>query len=64
VRETAATSYSPRALSRFDPLPALGWSAAGGSSLAVANELREVQTYADFGMVGMGIAGVATGARM
>jgi superfamily II DNA or RNA helicase len=60
VRETAATSYSPRALSWFDTLHALGWSAAGGGALAAANELRDVQTYADFGMVGMGIAGVAT----
>lgn len=60
VRDTAATSHAPRALSWFDTLHALGWSAAGGGAFAAAKELREVQTYAEFGMVGMGIAGVAT----
>lgn len=60
VRETAATRHAPRALSWLDTLHALGWSAAGSGALAAANELREAQSYADFGLVGMGIAGVAT----
>ena len=60
VRETTATNHAPRALSWFDTLHALGWSAAGGGALAAANALREVRSYADLGLVGMGIAGVAT----
>jgi superfamily II DNA or RNA helicase len=60
VRETAATSHAPRALSRIDTLHALGWSAASGAALAAANELRAVQTFEDFAFVGMGVAGVAT----
>ncbi len=60
VRETAATSHAPRALSRFDTLHALGWSAAGGGALAAASELRAVPSYGDVGLVAMGIAGAAT----
>lgn len=60
VRETAATSHAPRALSWSDTLHALGWSAAGGGALAAANELRMVPSFDDFGLIGMGVAGVAT----
>ena len=60
VRETAAVRHAPRALSMFDTLHALGWSAAGGGAIAAGNALRDVTSYADFGLVGMGIAGVAT----
>jgi superfamily II DNA or RNA helicase len=59
VRETAAASHAPRALSWFDTLHALGWSAAGGGAMAAADALRDVPAYADFGLVGMGLAGVA-----
>lgn len=58
VRETAAASHAPRALSWFDTLHALGWSAAGGAGMAAANAVRDVPSFADFGLVGMGIAGV------
>lgn len=60
VRETAAPSHGPRALSVFDTLHALGWSAAGGGALAAANALRDVQSFAEVGLLGMAIAGVAT----
>ncbi|MDP5102388.1 MAG: DEAD/DEAH box helicase family protein [Erythrobacter sp.] len=60
VRETAAARYAPRGLSWFDTLHALGWSAAGGGGIAAANALRDVPSLADLGLVGMGIAGVAT----
>lgn len=58
VRETAATSHAPRALSMYDTLHALGWSAAGGAGMAAANAVRDVPSFADFGLVGMGVAGI------
>jgi hypothetical protein len=60
VRETAAPQYAPRALSWFDTLQALIWSAAGSGAFAAANELRSVATYEGFGVIAMGLAGVAT----
>ena len=60
VRQTAAPSYAPRALSRFDTVQALVWSAAGSGALAAANEVRAVATYEGIGLVAMGLAGVAT----
>jgi superfamily II DNA or RNA helicase len=60
ARETAAASHAPRALSWFDTLHALGWSAIGSGAIAAANELRAVRSFEDIGLLGMGIAGVAT----
>ena len=60
VRETAAASYAPRALSWSDTLHALCWSAAGAGGMAAADALRGLESFADFGLVGMGIAGIAT----
>ncbi|MBX7484127.1 DEAD/DEAH box helicase family protein [Qipengyuania sp. 6D47A] len=60
VRETAAPSYAPRALSWFDTLQALGWSAAGSGAFAAANELRGLASYEGIGVIAMGLAGVAT----
>lgn len=60
VRETAAPCYAPRALSWFDTLQALGWSAAGSGAFAAANELRELASYQGIGVIAMGVAGVAT----
>ncbi|MCA1196382.1 DEAD/DEAH box helicase family protein [Sphingomonas sp. R647] len=60
ARETAAASHAPRALSWFDTLHALGWSAIGAGAMAAANELRAVHSFENIGLVGMGIAGVAT----
>jgi hypothetical protein len=60
VRETATASYAPRALSWNDTLHALGWSAAGSGGMAAAYALRGVESLADFGLIGMGVAGVAT----
>lgn len=64
VRETAAASYAPRTLSWSDTLHALCWSAAGAGGMAAANELRGLDSFGDFWMVGMGIAGVATFASL
>ena len=60
VRETAAPRYAPRALSWFDTLQALGWSAAGSGAFAAANELRGLASYEGLGVIAMGLAGVAT----
>lgn len=60
VRETAAPRYAPRALSWFDTLQALAWSAGGSGTLAMANELRGVASYEGFGVIAMGFAGAAT----
>ena len=60
VRETAAPRYAPRALSWFDTLQALGWSAAGSGAFAAANELRGLASYEGIGVIAMGLAGVAT----
>lgn len=60
VRETAAPRYAPRALSWFDTLQALGWSAAGSGAFAAANELRGLAFYEGIGVIAMGVAGVAT----
>ncbi|RPF72460.1 DEAD/DEAH box helicase family protein [Aurantiacibacter spongiae] len=64
VRETAAPRYAPRALSWFDTLQALGWSAAGSGAFAAANELRGLASYEGFGVIAMGLAGVATVASL
>lgn len=58
VRETAAARYAPQALSLYDTLHALAWSGTGGVGMAASGGLRSVQGYADFGLVGMGIAGI------
>ncbi|HEX9805514.1 MAG TPA: DEAD/DEAH box helicase family protein [Alteraurantiacibacter sp.] len=60
VRETAAPNYSPRSLSWFDTLHALGWSAAGSGAFVAANELRSVASFEDIAVIAMGLAGVAT----
>ena len=60
VRETAASSYAPRALSWFDTLHALRWSAVGSAGFAAANELRGLEAVGDLGLVAMGVAGMAT----
>lgn len=60
VRETAAARYAPQALSMADTLHALAWSAAGSGAAAGAYALRGVESFADFGLVGMGLAGAAT----
>ncbi|QUL37181.1 DEAD/DEAH box helicase family protein [Erythrobacter sp. JK5] len=60
VRETAAPRYAPRALSWFDTIQALGWSAAGSGVFAAANELRGLASYAGIGAIAMGLAGAAT----
>ena len=60
VRETAAPRYAPRALSWFDTLQALGWSAAASGAFAAANELRGLASYEGIGVIAMGLAGVAT----
>ena len=60
VRETTAATHAPRALSWADTLHALGWSAAGSGAMAAAYAMRGVESLADFGWVGMGIAGAAT----
>ena len=59
VRQTAAATYAPRALSWNDTLHALCWSAAGVGAMAAANQLRGLESLADFGLIGMGIAGIA-----
>lgn len=60
VRETAAPNYSPRYLSWFDTLHALGWSALGSGLFAAANELRHIGSLHGIGVAGMGLAAVAT----
>ena len=60
VRETAAIRHAPRALSMFDTLQALTWSAASSGAFAAANELRSMPAFADIGLISMGLAGVAT----
>lgn len=60
VRETAAARYAPQALSWADTLHALGWSAGASGAMAGAYGLRGVESFADFGLVGMGLAGAAT----
>lgn len=60
VRETAAPRYAPRALSWFDTLQALGWSAAGSGVFAAANELRGLASYEGIAVIAMGVSGVAT----
>ncbi|WP_172799855.1 DEAD/DEAH box helicase family protein [Croceicoccus bisphenolivorans] len=60
VRETAAPRHAPRAISWFDTLQALGWSAAGSGAFAAANELRGLASYEGIGVIAMGVAGVAT----
>lgn len=59
IFETAAATYAPRALSWNDTLHALCWSAAGVGAMAAANQLRGLESLADFGLIGMGIAGIA-----
>lgn len=60
VRETAAARYAPQALSWADTLHALGWSAGASAASAGAYGLREVESLAEIGLVGMGLAGAAT----
>ena len=60
VHETAAPRYAPRALSWFDTLQALAWSAAGSGAFAAANELRGLASFEGIGVIAMGVAGVAT----
>lgn len=60
VRETAAATYAPRALSWSDTLHALCWGAGGAGAMAAANELRGLESFGDIGLIGMGIAGIAT----
>lgn len=60
VRETAAARYAPRALSWLDTLQALSWAALGSGAIAAANELRGLASFAGFGAIAMGVAGVAT----
>ena len=60
VRETAAPLYAPRQLAVFDTLHALGWSALGSGAVAGANELRQVDSVAQLGTIGMVAAGAAT----
>ncbi|MEM8724497.1 MAG: hypothetical protein AAGE86_03145, partial [Pseudomonadota bacterium] len=64
VRETAAPNYAPRALSWFDTLQALAWTAAGSASVAATNQLRFVESLESFAFVAMGAAGVATVASL
>ena len=60
VRETAAPSYAPRALSWSDTLHSLLWTAGGSAGLAIANELRAVTSHETIGFLGMGLLGIAT----
>ena len=60
MRETAAPRYAPRALSWFDTLQALGWSAAGSGAFAAAKEPRGLASYEGVGVVAMGLAAIAT----
>ena len=60
VRETAAPRYAPRALSWAGTLQAAAVSATGSGAFAAANELSQVASYANLGMVAMGVTGAAT----
>jgi hypothetical protein len=59
VRETAAPSYAPRALSLHDTLHSLGWSALAAGSTAGAWELRHVSSVAGAATIGSAVAGAA-----
>lgn len=60
VRETAAASHAPRALSWYDTLHALGWSAAGAGGMAAAEAVRGLPAYGNLGTIALGVAGVAS----
>lgn len=60
VRETAAATHAPRALSWYDTLHALGWSAAGSGAMAAAEAVRDLPGYAGLGTIALGLAGAAT----
>lgn len=60
VREVAAAAHAPRALSLFDTLHALGWSAAASAGVAAADSLRGVESLGNLGVIGMAVAGAAT----
>lgn len=60
VHETVAPVYAPRALSWYDTLQSLAYTAASSGALAGANELRAVTSWEGLGLVGMGLAGFAT----
>jgi superfamily II DNA or RNA helicase len=60
VHETVAPGYAPRALSWFDTLQSLAYTAASSGALAGANELRAVASWEGAGLMAMGLAGVAT----
>jgi superfamily II DNA or RNA helicase len=59
VRETASPNYAPRQLAMNDTLQWLAASAVSSGAFAAANELRNVGSFAQIGMIAMGISGAA-----
>ncbi|BDW83502.1 hypothetical protein MACH24_29400 [Erythrobacter sp. Dej080120_24] len=64
VREAAAPTYAPRALSLRDTLGSLVWTAGASAGLAGASELRAVASLEGVAVLGMAIAGAATVASL
>jgi superfamily II DNA or RNA helicase len=60
TRQTAAPTYAPRQLSRYETLRALVWSGSASSGFALADALRQVGSLHALATVGMGLAGLAT----
>ncbi|WP_394726875.1 DEAD/DEAH box helicase family protein [Altererythrobacter sp. GH1-8] len=60
VREAAAPNYAPRSISWNDTLQSLLWAASGSAGMALADQLRGVNSLETIGWVALGATGVAT----